>query len=45
MYAFLVYTIWWHKPLAPKEPILLKGGSVKALPPAPVSHALELHGS
>ena len=31
MCAFLLYAMWWHKPLAPKEPILLKGNWVKPL--------------
>lgn len=26
-----MYAMWWHKPLAPKEPILLRGDWVKAL--------------
>ena len=26
-----MYAMWWHKPLAPKEPILLKGDWVKPL--------------
>lgn len=31
MCAFLMYAMWWHKPLAPKEPILLKGEWVKSI--------------
>lgn len=31
MCAFLMYAMWWHKPLAPKEPIVLKGEWVKPL--------------
>ena len=31
MCAFLLYAMWWHKPLAPKEPILLRGDWVKPL--------------
>lgn len=31
MCAFLMCAMWWHKPLAPKEPILLKGDWVKPL--------------
>lgn len=31
MCAFLLYAMWWHKPLAPKEPILLKGDWVRPL--------------
>ena len=26
-----MYTLWWHKPLCPEEPIVLKGGWVNAL--------------
>ena len=31
MCAFLLYAMWWHKPLAPKEPILLEGDWVRPL--------------
>ena len=31
MCAFLLYAMWWHKPLAPKEPIVLKGDWVRPL--------------
>ena len=31
MRAFLLYAMWWNKPLAPKEPILLKGDWVGPL--------------
>ena len=31
MCAFLLYAMWWNKPLAPKEPILLEGDWVKPL--------------
>ena len=31
MCAFLLYAMWWNKPLAPKEPILLKGDWVRPL--------------
>lgn len=31
MCAFLLYIMWWNKPLAPKEPILLKGDWVQPL--------------
>ncbi|KAI4112278.1 MAG: hypothetical protein LQ345_006548 [Seirophora villosa] len=29
--AFLMYAMWWHKPLAPNEPFILKGDWVKPL--------------
>ena len=31
MCAFLMYAMWWYEPLAPKEPIILKGEWVKPL--------------
>ena len=31
MCAFLLYTMWWHKPLGPKEPILLQGDWIQPL--------------
>lgn len=31
MCAFLMYAMWWDKPLAPKQPIMLKGDWVKPL--------------
>lgn len=31
MCAFLLYAMWWHKPLAPKEPLILKGDWVQPL--------------
>ena len=31
MCAFLLYAMWWNKPLAPKKPILLKGDWVRPL--------------
>lgn len=29
--AFLMYAMWWHKPLAPNEPFILKGDWVESL--------------
>ena len=29
--AFLMYTMWWHKPLSPNEPFILKGDWVESL--------------
>ena len=29
--AFLMYTMWWHKPLSPNEPLILKGDWVEPL--------------
>ena len=31
MCAFFMYAMWWHKPLAPKEPFVLRGDWVNAL--------------
>ncbi len=31
MCAFLMYTMWWNKPLAPKEPFILRGDWVAPL--------------
>ena len=31
IFAIVMYTLWWHKPLAPEEPIVLKGDWVNPL--------------